>query len=86
MKRIIGVFKPFSFKQKLFVYEDDNKIDSLEVSIEDLKNAVFMLSEKYEIDTVDLSGPKQYVRGLSKQLEEAETKKYNKNSITFNII
>lgn len=86
MKRIIGIFKPFELKQKLFVYEDGNKIDSLEVSNAELKDALFALAEKYQIDRVDLSGPKQYVRGLSKQLEKVEKQKYNKHSITFNII
>ena len=86
MRRIIGVFKPFAFKQKLFVYDGSNKIDSLEVSNSELSEVIFGLAQKYEVDRVDLSGPKQYVRGLSKQLEKIELQKYNKSSISFNII
>ena len=86
MKKIVGIFKPLQLKQKIFVYEDGNKIESVEVLTKDIENTIFGLIEKYDIEKVDLTGPKQYVRGIVKHLEETKVVKYNKQSITFNII
>ena len=86
MKRIVLIAKPFAIYQKLLVYENGNKIDGIEISHKELGNALFELTDKYQIDRVDLTGPKQYISGLAKQFETLELNKYNKNSITFNII
>lgn len=72
MKKIIGILRPFDYKQQFFVYEDGNKIDSIETTIDDLPKEVIDLAQKYEIIQVDLTGPKQYGRGIKKNIEELE--------------
>lgn len=86
MKKIVSVLKPFAPKQKLFIYDEDNKVTSFEVEMANLNEVIFNLTQEHNIDTVDLTGPKSYLKGIVKQLKDTEIKKYNKNSITFNII
>lgn len=86
MKRIIGIFKPFELEQTVLVYENGNKIDSKKIKTQEAYDTIFGLAEEYQIDRVDLTGPKQYVRGLIKHFEEEEVKRYSKSSITFNQI
>lgn len=86
MKRVVGVFKPFAAKQRLLVYEDGNRIDAVEAPILEIADTLFNLAEKYEIDRVDLTGPKQFTKGLASQFQTLEKTKYNKNSLTYNII
>lgn len=86
MKKIVGVFKPFNLKQNLYVFEDGNKITSVEVTLEDAAKTIMALAKEYDTNQIDLSGPKQYVRGLKKHFEQKELEKYNQNKLTFNII
>lgn len=85
-RRIIILAKPYETYQQIFVYEDGNKIDGVKIPYAELTDNLFQLTEKYQVDRVDLTGPKQYVRGLAKQLEKIELSKYNKNSISFKVI
>lgn len=88
MKKIIGIIKPFALKQKLFVYEDGQPLDQLEVSFEKLQiyESLIQLSEKYELDQVDLTGPKAYTNRLKEYCDEQQILKYGKNKLTINII
>ena len=87
MKKIVGVFKPFNLKQNLYVFEDGNKITSVEVTLEDAAKTIMALAKEYDTNKIDLSGPKQYVRGHRKYVwGKYIMKKYNQNKLTFNII
>jgi hypothetical protein len=86
MRKIVGLIKPFDLKQNLYVYEDGNKIESASPQLDNINNTIFALADKYNIVQVDLVGPKQYIRGLTKKLQEAEMAKYNENKININII
>ena len=44
MKKIIGIIKPFEMQQSLIVYEDGNKIDICETTINDLMENLFQQS------------------------------------------
>lgn len=86
MKKIVGLVKPFDIKQIFYVYEDGNKIDTATPRINDINSAIFALADKYKITKVDLVGPKQYIRGLTKQIQQAEVQKYNENKLEINIV
>ena len=86
MKRIIGIFKPFAPLQRIVVYNGNDKLEEVNVPFKDVPNAVFGFVEKYELNQVDLSGPKQFIRGLKRDFEKEEIKKYNKAFIEFKII
>ena len=86
MKKIIGVIRPFDMKQILLVYEDGNKIDAHESTIENLHSGLFQLMDKHETYQVDLTGPKTYLKGLKEQLTKVSLIEYSKHPITINII
>jgi hypothetical protein len=86
MRKIVGLVRPFDMKQNFYVYEDGNKIDTATPHIDDINSTIFALADKYNITQVDLVGPKQYIRGLTKKFQEAEMQKYNENKININIV
>lgn len=86
MKRIIGIFKPFAPYQRIVVYDGNDKLEEMSVTFKDVPNTVFGFIEKYDLKQVDLSGPKQFIRGLKQDFEKEEMKKYNKSFIEFKII
>jgi hypothetical protein len=86
MKKIIAMVRPFDAQQILMVYEDGNKIDMIQTSIADFNESLFALSEKHEVYQLDMTGPKKYIKGLEKQIKEAEMTKYSANKIEVNII
>ncbi len=84
--KIVGILRPFDRRQNFYVYKDGNKVDKISVTLDEMNNSIFALSEKYQITRLDLTGPKQYARGIAKQLQEAEMIKYEKNILEINII
>ncbi len=87
MKKIVCMLKPFSIQQQIYVYEDGNKIEAVECTIEDFTETIFTLNNNYEgLDEVDLVGPKQYAKGLQFMLEYEEKQKYGNGVIKYNII
>jgi hypothetical protein len=42
--------------------------------------------QEYDVSQLDLVGPKQYNKGLSKKIKEAEMIKYDKNTLEINIV
>ena len=86
MKKIVGILRPFDLEQSFYVYENGNKIDMAHPTVDEINEVVFSFIEKYNISQVDLTGPKQYSKGISNKIKEAEMLKYNKNSLEINII
>jgi hypothetical protein len=86
MKKIIGMIKPFDMKQNFYVYEDGNKLDSASPTIDEINETIFALMQEYGVSQLDLVGPKQYNKGLSKKIKEAEMVKYDKNTLEINIV
>lgn len=82
-KKIIGILRPFDKKQCFQVYEDGNALETKYTTIDDLEATIYELCEKYSVTEVDLTGPKQYNRGLKKKFE---TKYSNSNKININIV
>ena len=78
MKKIIGIIHPFDMQQFFYAYEDGNKLEIIKTSIKDIPETIFYLSDKYDIEQVDLSGAKHFIKGIIKQIREAEITKYNK--------
>lgn len=86
MKKIVGVLRPFDLKQNFYVYENGNKIDAATPTVDEINSTVLAFVEKYDIEQLDLVGPKQYAKGISKKFQEAELNKYNQNKIVINLI
>ena len=86
MKKIIAMLRPFDMAQTLMVYEDGNKIDMVTTELNFLHPAIFSLVDKYEINQLDLVGPKKYLQGIREQIQEAEAAKYDYARLQINII
>lgn len=86
MKKIVGILRPFDLKQTFYVYENGNKIDMANPTIDEITNTIFSLCEQHEITQVDLTGPKQYSKGIQEKIQQAELTKYRTSKITINII
>ena len=86
MKKIIAVLRPFDRLQNVYVFEDGNKIASAETTLDDFNDLIFEFQQDAEVNQVDLSGPKQFCRGIKRRLEEAEIQKYSQNKLIINII
>lgn len=86
MRKIVGVLRPFDYQQQFFVYEDGNKIDSAETPVDNIPETILNLTQKYDITQVDLTGPKQYARGISQKIHEVEQTKYSENKLEINLI
>ena len=84
MKKIIGVLRPFSLKQQFYVYDGENKIAGALISNNEIPEELLQLTVEYGITEVNFSGSKPYIKGIVKKIQEAEMKKFNKNTIKFN--
>ena len=86
MKKIIGMVRPFEIQQSLIVYEDGNKIDICQTTLDDLNKNLFMLMDKHNVYRLDFVGPKTFLNGLSEQIKTAAATKYTNQEIEINII
>lgn len=68
MKKIIASIKPFDMQQRLYVFEDGEKIDEATVSLSDVENTVLDFINKYQITDVDIAGPKQFNQKIGQGL------------------
>lgn len=85
-KKIISILHPFEYKHFIYVYEDGNKIDMAKVLIDDIPDTIVAFAEQYKISIIDLSGPKQYVKGIMQKIQESEMTKYGKETLEINLI
>lgn len=86
-RKMIIITDPYVVQQNIYVYEDNNKIDIIPSTLEDLPNNIFAISSKYEIEDVSLLGPKQYNRGLLKTIQKEENNsQYKMKKLNFNLM
>lgn len=86
MKKIVALIRPFDYRQKVLVYEDGNEVEQIYSTISDLSNIIFMFSDKYSTQQVDLVGPNEYSKGICRIIEGEEFLKYNSHKLNINII
>lgn len=86
MKKIVTIIKPFTYMQNLFVYEDGEKINTTSASLDDLPNLLINLVDKYETTDIQLIGNLKFLKGIKKNIEDAEITKYNKNMLNIELI
>lgn len=86
MAKIIGILGPFNPTQTFVVYENGQKLAVVDTDIDNLYDTIFSLIDTYDIEQIDLTGPKNFSRGISKRFEEKELTKYSKNKVKINVI
>lgn len=86
MKKIIGIDRPFDLVKQFIVYEDGNKIETYPSTVDTRIKDLFALIKKYDVQQIDLVGPKKYLLGIKEQIEEENISKYNFKNLEINII
>ncbi|MGN0992856.1 MAG: hypothetical protein ACI4PE_02950 [Bacilli bacterium] len=86
MKKIVTMLQPFTINQNIIVYENGNKIDLIEVNMDNINEAILNLVEKYNIKQIDFVGAKQYAKGIGNQLEKSELVKFGKSELEINYL
>lgn len=73
--------------QRLYIYKNEERVDSIGVLFEDLAETTLACLEKYELTHIDLSGARAYMEGIEKTIKEELAKKYsNSSDITFRYV
>lgn len=86
MKKIIGLLKPFDMEQTFYVYEDGDQLATIQMTMDQIPDAILKLCDEYSIEQLDLVGSKGYAKGLKKHIQEKESMKYNKNTLVIKCI
>ena len=86
MKKIIGIIHPFDMYQTFYVYEDGNKLETIQTRVKDIPDTIFELSRAYNTYQVDLSGAEHFTEGIIKKIQEKENTKYNEHKLTIKCI
>ena len=86
MKKIIGIIHPFDIFQTFYVYEDGNKLEITYTKIDDIPDTVLELSQKYDINQIDLSGAEHFAKGIIRRIQEKEIVKYSTNKLIIKCI
>lgn len=78
--------EPFGPYQRLYVFENETKVESIGVPFEDLNEIAFALIKQYNIKHINLSGARVYMEGIEKQLKEAGVVTYSTDDLTFKYV
>ena len=85
MKKIVTVIKPFTLKQNVYVYEDNDVIDVTQVNLKELENLIIEKANEYEVNDVALIGARKFSAGIKDKIQKAEMDKYNYNKLNIEI-
>lgn len=80
MTKIVGIIRPNGYKQQFFVYQDGNKIQEFDLFLNEFDNTIKHYLAQFDATQVDLIGPKQYTKGLIKNISKEE------QNINFNLL
>lgn len=86
MDRIIIRGEPTSPFQYIYVYVNGERVERLGVLMENLEDIVFALLKKYNINHIDLSGPRDYTTGIERILSNPQSIDYEYANITFKYV
>lgn len=85
MKKIVTVIKPFTLKQNIYVYEDNEIIDVTQAELKDLEETIISKADEYQTPDVTLVGARKFSAGIKKKIENAEMTRYNKNQLNIEV-
>lgn len=86
MRKIIAILRPFEPVQQIFVLKDGERIDTAIATIDNAVETIFELSQKWNINIIDLTGVKQFNLKYARDLEKLEMLRYNEHRLEINLI
>ena len=84
MKKIVGVIRPFTVTQNLFVYNDEECLESLTINLDDIPKVITSLASNYEVNDILLVGSKKFSEGIKNNIQK-EYNKYNSNILNIKL-
>lgn len=69
MRKLVGMLEPFQQVQYLYVYEDGNKIEIKESSVDEFIDNAVNLIKTYNITDIDIKGPKKYAKNFGDKIK-----------------
>ena len=78
LRKMICLLQPFAPKQRIYIYQDRNKIDAAEVDTDDVTNQILAFCDKYYLSSVSFIVPIQYARGIGKKVQEKFITEYGR--------
>ena len=86
MRKIVCIMAPFDAKQKLDIVENHEVVDTFILDTSTFISSLPEKAKEYSINEVAFAGPKVYLQGLIKRLQEHELKTYSTNIINYTIL
>ena len=86
MFNVVATVDMFSINQSIFVYEDGNTIETCNPSLETFPSTILSLQDKYGFTNLSMIGPKRFLQGYKKKIEELEMTKYSENKLNITIL
>lgn len=80
MKKLLCILGPFNTEQVAYVYEDGNKLDVAKFNMANADVTLERLIAEYDIQEVELRGPKQYSKGIWDNFTLYTKSKYSDNN------
>ena len=84
MKKIVGVIRPITVTQNLFVYNDEECLESLTINLDDIPKVITSLASNYEVNDILLVGSKKFSEGIKNNIQK-EYNKYNSNILNIKL-
>ena len=85
MKKIVTVIKPFTLKQNVYVYEDNEILDVTQAALSELEDTITTKANEYDTNEITLVGARKFSAGIKNKIQKAEMDKYNCNKLNIEI-
>lgn len=86
VNKIIVWTNPTAPFQKIYVMKEGVLVDQIGVRIDDVKDVVYALADKYNIFDINFSGAPTYGEKIAKDIENGQIIHYGKNKITVTFV
>ena len=86
VNKIIVWTNPTAPFQKIYVMKEGILVDQVGVKVDDVKDVVYALADKYSIFDINFSGAPSYGEKIAKDIENGQIIRYDKSKITVTFV
>lgn len=86
MNKILVRGEPTGPFQYIYIFQEDQVIEKIGVPFNDIEDIVLDFINKYQINTIHLSGNKNYMKGIEKKITEVGSVIYGMNDLVFKYV
>lgn len=86
MIKIVTILQPFTLQQNVYVYEDGNKLDAIQVNTDAVHETIANLVKQYNATEINFGGPAKYAKGIGNKVKEKLLKDFSIDNIEINYI